>query len=217
MSLFQQALIKYYFSFFCAGMPTLKANKLLIEKMGCDEKELISLSYRGNGWPGYATAVTNSQEYKMSYADSWGRVLGRDKHKYCRMCMDGIGLFADISCGDAWYVKDNKPDFTEGEGRNVVFARNQIGLDLVQEAFSAGYIHLEDYVNFNEEIRIIQKYQSERRSTMVAQLFACKLFLRRTPHYKLVELLKYCKNVPLKGQVKVIWGTTKRILKGRYN
>ena len=42
-------------SFFCAGLPSIDAQKKLLEEMGCNSR-VVSLRYRGNGWPGYATA-----------------------------------------------------------------------------------------------------------------------------------------------------------------
>lgn len=212
-----QEKISYFLSFFCAGMPSLNANKLLIEKMGCNDQEISSFDYRGNGWPGYATARTKQGiEYKMAYENAWGRVLGRDKHKLCRVCMDGIGLFADVACGDAWNISKGKPDFSEGEGRNLIIIRNKKGEELVEAAIEAGYIYAENYDSFEKEMPIIQKYQYERRSTMASQIFALKLFAIKTPKYKLTTLVKYMKFASFKAQVNIFWGTLKRIGKGRY-
>ena len=96
--------------------------------MGCDGK-IKSLRYRGDGWPGYATATQyDGKVFKMDYNTSWGQILGRDIMKMCRFCLDGIGEMADISCCDAWYLtNDNKPDFSEADGRNAVFCRSKLG------------------------------------------------------------------------------------------
>lgn len=209
--------IPFYLSFFCAGMPSLNANDLLLKKMGCEKEQVHSFSYRGNGWPGFATAKTENAELKMAYADAWGHILGRDKHKYCRLCMDGIGLFADVACADGWYIQNGKPSFSEGEGRNVVIARNETGMTLLHEAMDKGVIHLEDYQDFEKEMPIIQKYQYERRSTMSAQVAALKLFGKKPPRYKFTSLLKYRKFVSFKSLINVFWGTLKRIYSGRYN
>ena len=110
-------------SFFCAGAPSENANLVLLKKLKCDLRNCISLKYRGNGWPGYATAVDkNGGLHKMLYRDAWRDTLGRDIRRVCRFCSDGIGEMADIVCFDAWYLdSDKRPIFDEADGRNGVF------------------------------------------------------------------------------------------------
>lgn len=209
--------IEYYLSFFCAGIPSMVANKELIAKMGCD-KEIDSLTYRGNGWPGYAHAVArDGNEYFMSYSESWGRILGRDKHKMCRLCMDGIGIDADIVCADAWYIKNGTPDFSERDGRNIVICRTDKGDRLYKEVLKAGTISSEKYDEYAEEMPIIQKYQFERRSTMAFQVAALKIFHIKVPKYKFSELRKFLKYTNYRTGLKIFWGTLKRVYRGRYS
>ena len=106
-------MIPITMSFFCAGLPRIDAQKKLLEEMGCNGR-VVSLRYRGNGWPGYATVnLENGKQCKMDYNTSWGKILGRDIMKMCRFCLDGIGEMADIACCDVWYLtEDNKPNFT---------------------------------------------------------------------------------------------------------
>lgn len=60
-------MISITMSFFCSGLPSIDAQKKLLEKMGCDSR-VVSLRYRGNGWPGYATAnLENGKQCKMDY------------------------------------------------------------------------------------------------------------------------------------------------------
>lgn len=121
--------IIYLISFFCAGVPSENANRKLLDHLKTNEQECRHLTYRGEGWPGFATAIDdNGNKHSMSYNDSWGKILGRDINKFCRFCMDGIGEFADISCGDAWYMEeDGTPDFNEHDGRNITFSRTKKG------------------------------------------------------------------------------------------
>lgn len=203
-------------SFFCAGMPSLKANDELVKKMGCDE-QIKSIMYRGNGWPGFATVEgLSGKKYTMPYSESWGHVLGRDKHKFCRLCMDGIGLFADIVCADAWYIKNNKPDFSENEGRNLVIVRSDKGKNIIEGMEKEELVVLDGYDEFEKEMPVIQKYQYERRSTMKTQVFALKLLGIKLPKYKLSLLKKYGKFTDFKAKKNIFIGTLKRALKGRY-
>ena len=126
----------------------------------CIRDRCISLRYRGNGWPGYATVQKiDGKCNKISYNESWSKILGRDVRKSCRFCIDGIGSLADISCGDAWYLlKNNKPDFSEHKGRNIVFSRTRKGETLLNDAVQGGFIHTEEYKELNN-LKLIQKYQ----------------------------------------------------------
>lgn len=105
--------IPYLFSFFCMGLPSESAQIKLLKKLEC--KECKSLDYRGNGWPGFATAIDkDSKVHQITYDESWGEILGRDLMPVCKFCIDGIGEMADIACGDAWYLtSENTPDFSE--------------------------------------------------------------------------------------------------------
>lgn len=207
--------IKYLLSFFCAGLPSKDANRELLSRIGCTEETCMSLCYRGNGWPGYTTAVDDrGNEYTMEYSKAWGGILGRDVHPYCRLCMDGIGEAADISCGDGWYIKDNDPDFTERDGRNIVFARNQLGLELLLEAQNAQYIYAEAWENM-DELKIIQKYQYTRKTTMKAKLAGYHICGRRTPIYDKRLLSMLAKEASVKQKLKIYVGTVKRIIQGK--
>lgn len=207
--------IPYMFSFFCAGIPSEKANlKLLNHLGGMAPEHCKNLQYRGNGWPGFASAIDDSgKQYIMSYEDSWGRILGRDIRHTCRFCLDGIGEMADIACGDAWYLtQDMKPDFSENDGRNVVFARSVKGNLLLKELLHTGKIHLEDY-NIND-LKYIQKFQYERRATMISMIMALKIFGKRTPNYKISKLLDFARYVDIKTQIRRFLGTIKRLGEG---
>lgn len=213
-----ESQIGYLFSFFCAGMPGERAQKQLLHELGCDrEEECDVLQYRGNGWPGYATVTKkDGTQAQMSYDDSWGKILGRDVRKICRYCIDGIGEMADVSCGDAWYLTaDGRPDFSEKEGRNVIFARNPEGLELILAAASAGTLSIEEYERCKEELKKIQKYQYERRSTMHAMLSGLRTVGKCTPAYNSRLLKAYEKNADGKLKLKRFLGTVKRAVKGK--
>lgn len=208
--------IHYFLSFFCAGMPSLNANQDLVKRMSCvsDVKEL---HYRGNGWPGYARVIGHDgKEYTMTYENAWGGILGRDKHKLCRLCMDGIGLCADIVCADAWYIRNGKPDFSEHDGRNLIICRSVKGNRLIEKIEKSGRIKIKNYDTFNVEMPIIQKYQYDRRATMAYQVLALKLCGKKTPKYTRHSLVKYKKYSDFKSRIDIFWGTLKRVYRGRY-
>lgn len=207
--------IEYLLSFFCAGLPSKDAQKELLSKIGCEKEECKSLTYRGNGWPGYTTAIDKAgKEYTMEYSKAWGGILGRDVHPYCRLCIDGIGEAADISCGDGWYIKDGEPDFSEKEGRNIVFARNTIGTQILKEATANGYIVYENWDDL-EMLQIIQKHQYTRKTTMKSKILGYNLCGRKVPAYDRKLLNEYAKNATFKQKTKLFLGTVKRIVQGK--
>lgn len=153
--------IKYFLSIFCAGMPGYNATGRALATFGRKEEPTI-LRYRGDGWPGYFTATySDGTSCRMTYNDSWGKILGRDLGFRCKICPDGIGLLADISSGDSWNTKDGYPDFAEAEGKNFCFIRNERGLELFRRAEKAGYIVAEALDA--GRVRDMQRYQYVRR------------------------------------------------------
>lgn len=207
--------IPYTLSFFCAGIPSKDANEMLLKRLNCSKDSCESLSYRGNGWPGYATAVDKKGKiHVLDYETAWGSILGRDLHPFCRFCMDGVGERADISCGDAWYMsEDGKPDFTEHEGRNVVFVRSKIGKELLSQATKQGNLYIEEYQS-PQELDTIQAYQHDRRCTMFAKISAVSVLHRVHPNYSKKTLAKYRKFSRRTKDFKIFYGTIKRVVKG---
>ena len=120
-------------TFFCAGAPSKNATLKLAENLGVQADQIDNVRYRGNGWPGKATVtLEDKSERYMDYIDSWNQILGRNIRKMCKFCVNGVGMYADISCGDLWNLDQNqRPEFTEGKGQNIIFARSKVGRDLL--------------------------------------------------------------------------------------
>lgn len=207
--------IEYTISFFCAGLPSTDAQNSLLQYLGCKNEVLKSLRYRGDGWPGFTTAIdTKDQEYKTDYATSWGQILGRDIMKMCRFCLDGVGEAADISCGDAWYLtSDKRPDFSEGEGRNIIFARTKKGQEILQRIIADGKIETQHALL--SDLKYMQAYQRDRRASMIDKIIVLKIFRRSTPKWKLSYIVRYGKCISLHRHLSILKGTMKRILDGR--
>ena len=210
-------IIPFVFSFFCAGLPSEDAQKELLKTMNCPEDDCVNLTYRGNGWPGFATAQTSSNKLlQIDYDTAWGKILGRDVMPACRFCNDGIGIQADISCGDGWYIKpDGTPDFSEGIGRNIIFIRNKKGEQVFSSAISQGRLEKEDTTEESSFLRNIQKFQFIRRCTMYEKVLALKLMLKPHPYYNLKMCRKLSTNVSSDKRREVFVGTIKRIVKGK--
>lgn len=215
MSSEYENVIIYTISFFCAGLPSKQAQDKLLEHLECTRNDLKTLRYRGDGWPGYTTAVDkNGKIHKTDYNTSWGKILGRNLMTMCRFCLDGIGELADISCGDAWHLtSDNEPDFSESEGRNVIFARTEKGKELIDSIMADGMIFAKEVST--DDLQYIQRYQWDRRATMIDKFAGMRLLGRSLPKYDLSNIFQYSKFVSVKCHFRTFCGIIKRVLCGK--
>ena len=205
--------IKYYLSIFCAGMPSYNATKKVLTTFGRKDNP-VSLRYRGDGWPGYFTAVySDGKSYRMTYNESWGKILGRDLGFRCKICPDGIGLLADIASGDSWNTKDGYPDFTESDGKNFCFIRTEKGLKMFEDAERAGYINSEKLEI--DTIQNMQRYQYDRRHMVGWRIAVVQMMTLGLLRFKGLGFYRTALHAnKLKG-LKEIWGTGKRFVKAR--
>lgn len=213
-----EKVFPYLLSFFCAGEPSEDAQKKLLTKMGCGPEECASITYRGNGWPGYTTVVRQDGTVsELEYKVAWGKYLGRDLRNICRFCMDGTGDAADIVCADFWHLDENGiPEFTEHEGRNIVISRSLKGTEIVQGAIHNGKLICEsDFTDHMDEFYKYQPHQYKRKSTMKSIILAMKLFGRNAPKYSDSYLNTYAKHASKKERFTYFAGTVKRIIAGR--
>lgn len=208
--------IKYLISFFCGGTSSIQATEAMVNDCGVRKDELNNITYRGNGWPGKVTIKTDKEQYQIEYETSWQKYLGRDLMPMCRFCWDGLGQCADITCGDGWYVKNNKPDFSEGEGRNVIIARNKKGYDLLNMLVREGKLIISEFTKDDiDNFKYMQNGQFNRKTTMFSKVLVTKLMKREVPEYNLRDLFGYVRLVPLKKNISVALGTYKRIKDGK--
>lgn len=211
-----KTVFPFLLSFFCAGEPSVDAQKSLLKAMDCLLEECSSITYRGNGWPGFTTiSCHNGKVEKMQYKDAWGKYLGRDIRNVCRFCLDGTGDFADIVCADFWHLtSDGKPDFSEHEGRNIIITRNKKSTDIVECAIQNGYITAEG--DFTKEMSTFYKYQPHqyrRKTTMQSMIFALKIFGKSAPVYSKGYLHSLSACIGNKEKLRFFIGTVKRILR----
>ncbi|KXI27221.1 Coenzyme F420 hydrogenase/dehydrogenase, beta subunit C-terminal domain [Paraglaciecola hydrolytica] len=182
--------ITHLLSFMCAGTPSFKGTEEIYSKLGVNKENVKSIRYRGNGWPGYTTIVSDQdEEFSMSYNNAWGGILNRHLQTRCKLCVDGIGEFADIVCADAWDCDDNGyPLFEENDGRSLVISRNKIGNDLINNAKLSSNIVLDDFdINTLDKI---QPFQFYRRVSIFSRLLAFRFLGLTPPKYKGFDLFK---------------------------
>lgn len=208
-----QQRLQYCLSFMCAGVPSIKGTHAVIKALGFTPREIGQFRYRGNGWPGMATATTHAgQSNSMTYDDSWGKILNRHLQFRCKICIDGTGESADITCADAWYGStEGYPSFDEEDGRSLVLSRTAAGEKLVQDAVAAAYLHVESLPV--DHIEKMQPYQVNRKRLTFSRVAALRLFNKKIPSYSYRFLWRLARTASLKANAKSFLGMAKRLVK----
>lgn len=201
--------IKYTLAIFCAGIPNYNATKTLISQANISGNPNF-VKYRGDGWPGeFEVRWETGQSFKISYNDSWGKILGRALCMRCKICPDGIGMLADISTGDSWNTKDGFPDFKEADGINFCFIRTQNGCKLYQGAVKSGYISTREFKVTS--LKNIHRYQYLRRILAPWRITAIQILTLGLLKFKGLGLYRLFFKVNFITGVKEFLGTIRRI------
>lgn len=204
-------------SFMCAGVPSQKGTEEILDSLGALQSELVDFRYRGDGWPGLTKAtLKNGNTKTMTYNESWGRILNKHLQARCKVCADGTGEFADLVCADAWQEsKNGYPSFEEQTGRSLILTRTDTGNKLLEQAVAKGYITgIEGYSL--GQIKAIQPYQYQRKSTVLMRKLALKILGQSSPSYKGFMLDKLFLKTSVIIQAKAFLGTFIRKIKGRF-
>lgn len=202
-------------SFFCAGVPSLFGAEELLEALGTSPEKTESFRYRGQGWPGFATAKTiDGKEKSMSYHDSWGKILSRQVQHRCKLCADGTGKNADIVCADAWESDERGyPKFTEGDGISLIVARTERGAELLSRAVKDGAIATQPFDVAS--LAGIQPGQTRRRQALLARLSAQRLLMRPVPKYQGLQISRAARTGSASWSLKNFFGMLRRGLTKR--
>jgi len=196
-------------SIFCAGTPSTNGTYKLLDALGVKPEAVGELRYRGCGWPGETVVKIkggNGQVRRITYEESWGGILSKHVQPRCRLCPDGTGEFADISCGDPWYLKI-EPD---EPGRSLVLVRTKRGREILHKAMNAGYVQL-DRVE-PDTLPQSQKALLKRREHLWGRLLAMRIMLIPVPHFEGFYLFSNWRDLSADEKIRSIAGTFKRIL-----
>lgn len=200
-------------SFFCAGVPSHSGGQAVLAALGTDVHHTESFRFRGNGWPGRATAVLkDGSSRSMTYHDSWGKILSRYVQHRCKICADGTGVAADIVCGDAWESDaDGYPVFEEADGISLIIARTRLGAELIDAARKAGRIETGPFEV--ADLAAIQPGQRERRRALMARLAAQWLAGKPIPQYEGLRIMAAARQNSLSRNLSNFLGMLRRSLK----
>jgi coenzyme F420 hydrogenase subunit beta len=208
--------VPFMLSFFCAGVPSLKGARQIVKSLGANEDEVSQFRYRGDGWPGRATAtLQDGRELSMSYADSWGAILSKHVQFRCKICPDGSGGFADIVCADAWQTDDKGyPLFEEQEGRSLILTRTGSGEEIVAAAEKAAKI-VTGPIDV-EEIEKMQPSQARRKRLLLSRLLAMRMLAKGMPKFEGFGMWRASRHVSIAANLKDWAGMSRRLLLGKF-
>lgn len=201
-------------SIFCAGTPTLEGTVRALERMGVPREQVQSLRYRGCGWPGMMTARRRDggPDGCLSYREAWGEILSRHGQLRCRLCPDSTGEYADLSCGDPWYQEPDGQD----PGRSLVLVRTRRGEAILQRAARRKDVIVEPSRS-EEVLTLSQPSLCRRHCELWGRRLAFRLCGVPFPEYAGFPLAAAWRTLPLKGKIRSVLGTLKRIVLRRYD
>lgn len=201
--------IAFCIAFFCAGVPSMRGTFEVLEKLGMERKDLAQFSYRGDGWPGKAKAIAHDGRVaEMDYATSWGTILNRHLQFRCKVCPDGTGEFADVSCADAWYGKDGYPEFEEQAGRSLIVARTKRGEALIADCMKSAVIAAEPCSL--DDVALMQPYQKERKSALLARLAGAWLKAGTKPVFRNIGISTCSRQIGFVANLRGLVGSYRR-------
>lgn len=202
-------------SFFCAGTPSQAGTDRILARLGVAAGEVRAFRYRGDGWPGHATAeLADGKRARMSYAESWGEILSKEVQFRCKICPDAVGGVADVAAADAWYGgEDGYPDFEEADGRSLILTRTPLGDRLVAAAETAGLL-VTSPLDVGEIIRM-QPAQARRKREIAARSAAVRATGGYVPAMDGLMVREAGRQARLSARLKAFLGLVRRILQGR--
>lgn len=202
------------FSFFCAGTPSQAATTALLTDLGVrPDQHVDELWYRGRGWPGSFTAITDGHRVEASYDRSWGQFLGPTMQWRCKICPDGVGESSDVTAADFWSTDERGyPDFTEGPGYSALIARTERGLDVITRAMAAGVIVAETIDM--DAVAAIQPFQRNRREQLAGRLLGARAAGQPVPRYRGFGLFRLSMQRP-RTSIRTLRGSFRRVRASR--
>jgi coenzyme F420 hydrogenase subunit beta len=198
-------------SFFCAGVPSQDGTTRIVERLGMAPEEVAAFRYRGDGWPGQATATAaDGRTAGMSYEASWGEILSREIQWRCKICPDGVGGAADIAAADAWECDAaGYPLFEEGDGRSLLMARTAAGEAAVAESEAAGAISTAPFDPAG--IGAMQPSQARRKRLIRSRLMAMALAGLPRPDVAGLAVDRAARGAGLAEEARAVSGSFRRI------
>ncbi len=119
----------------CGRMPDNRATDLMLQMQGISRNKVVSLKYRGEGWPGFIQIEkTDGTVSRIPYRSTMGMktILSSNVFlpKGCYFCGDALASGADITAGDAWIEKLKGAS----KGWSAIIVRSETGAKILKTA-----------------------------------------------------------------------------------
>ena len=190
---------------FCAGTPSTAASERLVRQLGADPADVTSVDYRGEGWPGrFRVRSSDGEVRSMSYAESWGGTLTKNRQWRCLVCPDHTGEFADLSVGDPWY-REIGPD---EPGRSLVVVRTEAGHRALRSALADGALAGEPLPL--DRLPQSQPGLSATRGAVWGRVLTMALMGLKIPRYRRMPAFRLWWHLPPRGKLTSLGGTYRR-------
>jgi coenzyme F420 hydrogenase subunit beta len=128
-----------YFSIFCSSTRTFNGTEYHFSRYGIQISEIKEFAYRDDGCLGFMKVLTETHELKIPFREYYHKLRSFFKPKRCLYCIDHFGDLADLNFGDIQIGKYKKDKI----GVNSIISRNSYFDDLLNNAYSAGVVTLE--------------------------------------------------------------------------
>lgn len=146
--------IVLHIGLFCNHTPTFYATDYLLNKLKVDKKDVLKLSYRGDGWPGKMSILLRDERKKeISQFNPfyWGyKFQVYFFTKRCLLCNDKECRLSDISFADAWGLSSSIM------GESAVITRTNVGEELLLKLIDNGKVSLKklsrDQIVFSQSL-----------------------------------------------------------------
>lgn len=126
---------------FCSNTGNFEGTQCLLKKINVDKDRVISIDYRGNGWPGeMVVQLVGGKHAEISYPQYWDCLFGSNFFTpwRCFFCIDATNELADVSVGDPWLPESKE----ERHGKSIIVARTKEAETLLRKAAKEGNIGL---------------------------------------------------------------------------
>ncbi len=146
---------------FCGGALETFVVPELLETKGIGREEIRDFQFRGGDWPGKMRAIMKDGAIRdlhySNYKDgAYNYFIGLYLPNRCQTCIDGSGLFSDISISDAW-TRDRDGSYKFAYHSRIL-VRNARGKALLEQALARGTLKGQNLGND-------KAYQTHRQQT----------------------------------------------------
>jgi len=134
--------IVLHLGLFCGHTVNFFGTDVILSKLGVRKEDVISIDYRGKGWPGSMhIRVKDGRELVVQFYRGWNAYWNIFSPCFftpwcCLMCEDQFNELADVSVGDAWL-----PGLVErGLGKSVIIVRTAVAENLFKNVENNGIL-----------------------------------------------------------------------------